>query len=72
VARSAILTLDLLSGKKKDKVKGLSQIAIFSQSYTRMKGKDKVKDYTQSTIHKDKVKDCTQCSFCLDLFTRGL
>jgi hypothetical protein len=27
-----------------------------------MKGKDKVKDYTQSTIHKDKVKDCTQCS----------
>jgi hypothetical protein len=48
--------------KGKDKVKGLSQIAIFSQSYTRMKGKDKVKDYTQSTIHKDKVKDCTQCS----------
>jgi len=48
--------------KGKDKVKGLSQIAIFSQSYTRMKGKDKVKDYTQSTMHKDKVKDCTQCS----------
>jgi len=43
-------------------------MAIFSQSYTRLKGKDKVKGLL-ILLCKDKVKDCTRTAVYYRVFT---